>query len=787
MARNTRAFLAHSGNHGDCTEPLTVHLGKVAERAQRFAVPFGAGDHAYLAGLLHDLGKYADRFQRYLRQGSGDRPGNHATMGALLAIARYGENGVFPATAIDGHHGGMDFLLTRPEAGRRAEAIHRGTVQVTEASAELLLQRLGEDGIALPAALEGFAPNEMDADDMLDARMLFSALVDADFLETEAHFEGNADCPRRYRPTGPPLDASRALRAVADHVAELQCQGSFEDPMNAMRQALRQACLKAAELPPGLLTLSAPTGAGKTLAMLTFALAHAAKHDLGQIVLVMPYLNIIDQTARLYQEVFSAERGFPEGYVLEDHSLAAARQEDGGEESDEQGRRLRRLLSENWDAPIILTTNVKCLESLMSNRPGACRKLHRLARSVLLFDEVQTLPRHLAPASLAGLSRLSNRYSASIVLATATQPAFEQLDASVREVSSAGWQPKPLVPAEIEAQMYQAAAGRTEIHWDHQTPMTLEALANRLAHEPAEQWMCIVNLKRHATALVELLRLAGIEHLAHLSTAMCPRHRQDLLGRIRSDLDPASPQPVRLVSTQCVEAGVDVDFAAVYRAMAPLEAIAQAAGRCNRHGRRGQAGRVCVFKPDPQGRALYPPGAYAHAADVTEAFVTRKLRDGIAPEAMIHDPRVMRAYFRELYALAGTDLGADAGAQALRKAMAATNFRKVAQIYRLIDAQTVNVLVPYNQTEFDRLREEILASGPRRPGALRQWIARARPLTVTVYATRLDGPLRQHLEPVYFSPNPASHEQPDWYLALPSLQYDTTLGLVVPKEMERVV
>jgi CRISPR/Cas system-associated endonuclease/helicase Cas3 len=291
----------------------------------------------------------------------------------------------------------------------------------------------------------------------------------------------------------------------------------------------------------------------------------------------MPFLSIIDQTARLYRKLFS---DFPDHYILEDHSIAQGghEHEDGSQGQGSEDDRLRRHLAENWDASIILTTNVRCLESLMSNRTSDCRKLHRMAKSVVLFDEVQTLTRDLAVVTLGTLSRLCHRFNATVLFATATQPAFEHLDKPVREIAAAGWTPRPLLPKDSEIRLFEVAAKRTSVHWEHETPIDLVTLADRLADESSDQWLCIVNLKRHAQQLSEMLRERVPEGLTHLSTSMCPAHRQRVLADVERRL--LENQPVFLVSTQCVEAGVDIDFPVVYRALAPLEAIAQAAGRC---------------------------------------------------------------------------------------------------------------------------------------------------------------------------------------------------------------
>jgi CRISPR-associated endonuclease/helicase Cas3 len=482
---------------------------------------------------------------------------------------------------------------------------------------------------------------------MLDARMLFSALVDADFIATEGHFNGAVAQPYIPREEGPALDIDNALAALGRYVAEVRKRHA-DDPISPLREQLYSAAVTAAMDSPGAFTLTAPTGCGKTLAMLAFALHHAKQHRLRRIILVMPFLNIIDQAAKIYRAIFSEKGGFPENTVVEHHSLAGRR--GGSAEGDDNGRNYpARLLSENWDAPIILTTTVQFFESLMACKTSPCRKLHRIAGSVVLFDEAQSLPPRLAAGSLATVSRLadsSGPYRTSIVLATATQPAFDLLDRRIRERSlSPGWKPREIV--EENAALFQGVSSRVAATWRHETPIDLDGLALEIAR--LRRVLCIVNLKRHAVRLATKLRELGAQGLLHLSTNLCPAHRDKVLRRI--DARMKRGEPICLIATQCVEAGVDLDFPVVYRALAPLEAIAQAAGRCNRHG-IGATGRLIVFKPLDSGR-LYPPG-YGAAVQATESFlkIVARTRDGSAVD-IINSPALLRRYYEHLYGLTG--------------------------------------------------------------------------------------------------------------------------------------
>ncbi|MFW6154695.1 MAG: CRISPR-associated endonuclease Cas3'' [Planctomycetota bacterium] len=786
MERASRdPFLAHSANRGGRPEPLREHIQHVACRAASFGETLGFAEEAEAIGLLHDLGKYADRFTRRLTEDPGRPAGNHATAGAFLALQCYKHLGAMPAAAILGHHTGLAMLDARWKAW--AESLNRSMQadpsSVTEPDVGLLFARFREDGFAFPRFHGALKRQGIDSDDMIDTRMLFSTLVDADYIETEAHFEGDREHPRRYRPEGPPLQPRRALAFVRKHVRQLNTSSPADSNMNAVRRDLYGCCQSAAERRPGLFTLAAPTGSGKTLSMLAFALKHAACHGHRRIVVVMPFLNIIDQTAMLYRQLFSPDKGFHRGFVLEDHSLAGVPGHNDAQDHDED---LRRMLAENWDAPIVLTTTVRCLESLMSNRPSDCRKLHRLAGSILLFDEVQTLPRELTVATLASLSRLSDRFGATVLFATATQPAFDHLDGSVRRIASAGWSPGDLLRRSARRDWFHIAAQRTTVHWEHRTPLPLETLAERLAADPAEQLMCIVNVKRQAQDLARRLARRGIKGVAHLSTSMCPLHRQHALAKVAAALAANPHQAVRLISTQCVEAGVDIDFPVVYRALAPLEAIAQAAGRCNRHGTRPDRGRLHVVKPQTDdGRICYPPG-YRQAVAATECFVDQTLNAGATAESLLHDPEHLRAYYKTFYDLTGTGKAADGKEAALFKAMREADFRKVAHLYRLIADERINVLVPYDKALFDRLVDAISSDEPRPPGFLRRWIAEARPITVSIYKGSNDAPVLRRLRSIWFSRRPAVGDEPDWYVAGPDLDYDPLVGLPENREFQHI-
>jgi CRISPR-associated endonuclease/helicase Cas3 len=739
-------YFAHSGNDRGDWNPLRCHLKVVADRARRFAEVFGVGDDAYLAGLLHDLGKYGDLFQERLK---GKEKGlDHWSIGASVCLEKYRSDNT--AMAVQGHHLGLQWW-EREELRKLLPAELERHIppgkRLTEKDRNVLLGRFQADGLTLPVKAYGTPTESKSAAAMLDLRMLFSALTDSDYLSTEEHF--NPDAARMRQPSAE-LRPAEAVEALDRHLESLAARVESSSAVAAMRRDLLEACRAAGDGEPGLFTLTAPTGAGKTLSTLAFALRHAKKNGLRRIVVVMPFLSIIDQTARVYREALAdmAAGGVTERYLLEHHSLAAETAEGEGESP-----RLRGMLAENWDAPIVVTTSVQFLESLFSNSPAACRKLHRLARSVVLFDEVQTLPLKVVLPTLAALSHFATRYGSSVVFSTATQPAFRHLDSQVRQYCTNGWSPREIVPNELR--LFERAH-RVRVEWPQRGERTnWEELAGHFAG--LSQVLCIVNLKRHARDLFHLLTPQWGDDAFHLSTAMCPKHRAAVLTEVRTRLERGAR--CALVATQCVEAGVDLDFPAAFRALGPLDAIAQAAGRCNRNGKLA-TGVLRVFRPEDEG---YPPGVYKQAADLTGILLNRA--EGLS----IDDPSAFEEYFRSLYSIAKLE------DRLLLEAIRSKHFPNVRKYYHIIEQDSVNVLVAYDRERYEELAEEA-----RQKGLSRDWVMRARPYTVSCF--RRDTATAM-VEPVRLRDRDRTPSD-DWFLYLLDKHYDPQTGLCIPKELE---
>ncbi|MDX9719427.1 MAG: CRISPR-associated helicase Cas3' [Myxococcota bacterium] len=741
-----QARLAHSANEHGVEQSVAAHLTGVSALARKLGEPLGLGDVAALAGVLHDLGKYGDLFQARLRNEAAHI--DHWSLGAWAALVEH--RSVAAALAVAGHHVGLGRGDKQSLGGLNPSRLckqHPQRLRLSATGTDELWKHFESDGLARPSMTEAGTIGEHTGD-MVDVRMLFSTLVDADFLDTEAHFQASSASENTLRAEGPRLDARAALAILERHVEQVRQRSWAAPSVNAMRDDLWLACLQGAELPPGIFTLSAPTGTGKTLAMLAFALKHALQNEMRRIVLAIPFLSIIEQTASILRSVF--ERDLGHDFVLEHHSLAGMGAETAQTDAEQAAQRATRALTENWDAPLIVTTNVQLLESLFSNRPSACRKLHRLARSVILFDEAQTLPVGLAVPTLAALDRMVRRFNATVVFATATQPAFEHFDPVLVARERASWRPIELVSPSLR--LFERAS-RTSVEWPKADERReLAEVARSLVDE--EQALCIVNLKRHAASLFELTQEAA-DGVLHLSTSLCASHRQQVLQEVRERLNRGAR--CILVSTQCVEAGVDVDFPVVYRAFGPLEAIAQAAGRCNRNGRLAR-GRVVVFVPSEE---CYPSVAYEHGASVLKLMLER-----CNATLGLDDPVVFQDYYRQFYGLARPETQREE----LTAAIANQDYPETARLYRLIEQDSVHVLVPWDASAFAKLRDEA-----HDRGISKGWMRRAQHHVVAVPRHVSSQSLATCLEPL---PLWRTHQpSPDWFALTDVTAYDPFIGL----------
>lgn len=660
-------YLAHSKNAEDKAQPLSDHLRQVAQIAASFADVFGASDEAYLAGMLHDLGKASAEFQDYLaRCNEAKQHGDlvpvsrtdHKLAGVRQALL-FGEDAGVLGIPILGHHGGMPD--NEVVEAKFKEAKEQSDLQQITERALALLPPFPCLRFRLPKHVQN---NSLALDFLI--RMLFSCLVDADFLDTERHFKGDKACVRSRAPS-----LSTLWVRFQNNQVNFQREAA-ETNVNKVREKLYVACLDAADRPQGVFRLTVPTGGGKTRSGMAFALKHAIRHGLRRIIIAIPYTSIIDQNARKYREIF-----WPTS-VLEHHSALII--PDGEGYSEEKLR--MELAAENWDAPIVVTTTVQLFDSLFSNETSKCRKLHNIANSVLIIDEVQTLPLHMLQPILDVLKELVAHYGVSLVLSTATQPALSgdspYLSGFVNPVEIVH-DPDRYFKA-LERVVYEVAA----------EPWSWEQVVVNI--RAREKVLCVVNSRKDAR---ELFTLLDDSEALHLSALMCPAHRKNVLEQIRARL--AGDLPCRVVSTQVVEAGVDLDFPCVMRALGPLDRIVQAAGRCNREGKLlPDLGKMIVFIP-AEGSA--PRGNYRLEMQVASTSIAESSGD-------LNDSTVMERYFADVYQTARKK-GLDA--KEINKSRYAGNFEQTARAGKLIEDDTVPLLVRFKQkqTEIAELLSEI--------------------------------------------------------------------------------
>jgi CRISPR-associated endonuclease/helicase Cas3 len=672
---------AHSldGRPASEWEPLSHHLARVGERAATFASVFGWAEAARAAGQLHDIGECSAAFQAYIarsRDGAagGRRGPDHSTAGARAAVAIYPHPaGRLLAFGIAGHHAGLadgKELDRRLDDDYTIEPYYGWQAHGGEPPAAAVL---------VPPKDFDFQHNKAFTAAFL-TRMLFSCLADADFLETEVFYTRAKGEPPVERGgfTGIMTLRDRLRRHMTDKRTAAPVSS-----INALRDRVLDHAIAKAALSPGLFTLTVPTGGGKTLASLSFALEHAALKGMDRVIYVIPYTSIIEQTAQVFREAFDTKDDVLEHHTSFDWEAATTAQV-GVAEADDEGPggidKLRRA-AENWDAPVVVTTAVQFFESLFANRGSRCRKLHNLASAVIVLDEAQTLPIRLLRPCMAALDELCRNYRASVVLCTATQPALREKDGFKGGLKID--EDRELAP---EPQALYTALKRVTVETLAE-PVADVLIAARFSEQP--RMLCIVNSRAHARSLFETIR--RLPGALHLTTLMCPRHRRAVLQTVRTRLDPKNPQPVRLVATSLIEAGVDVDFPEVWRAAAGLDSIAQAAGRCNREGRL-EMGRTVVFVP-----------AEEKSPRVMEAYwqatrsVLRKYDDLLGLEAV-------EAYFRELYwqkgpeALDAVDVDGRHGILAAIRERGrdfSFPFRGIADAFRMIDEIMVPVIVPW--------------------------------------------------------------------------------------------
>ncbi|MCG8350084.1 MAG: CRISPR-associated helicase Cas3' [Chloroflexales bacterium] len=665
---------------------LDEHILNVAAMSRDFAAAFGAEDLAYWLGIWHDLGKCNPAFQDYLKrcvtepEHRGHGPDHKA------AGAKYAQKHMEPLSLlVQGHHGGLKSPTEYKNWLAEKEKEHGSAIDIALDAARALLPALDPPlPLPLPSTMR---TNRHAAEFFL--RMLFSTLVDADFLDTEYHFNKNKTALRGSGVT---------LAELWERLEQQQRQFSGQDQrvVTRARHAIYEACLAAASLPPGWFRLTVPTGGGKTRSGMAFALRHALEHQLQRIIVAVPFISITEQTADTYRAIFGAgDDDAP--VVLEHHS--SAQQTRGEHDEFTPGQQWARLAAENWDAPIVVTTTVQLFQSMFACGTSPCRKLHRLAKSVIILDEAQALPPHLLKPILDGLTQLTTHYGATVVLSTATQPAFEAIPL-FQQV-----QGREIVP---EPKQWFDALRRVAYDWRTQQTLSWGEIADLLWAE--QQVLAIVNTKKDALALLDAL---NDPQALHLSTLLCGAHRRTVIAEVKRRL--VAGEPCRLVSTQVVEAGVDLDFPCVVRALGPLDGVIQAAGRCNREGRLDR-GRVLIVRP---AEGSTPKGAYRVGVGITESLLGAGALD-------VDDPAIPARYFRKLFETVETDR------EGIQKLRAQLNYSDVAKQFRMIDDDTEDVIVFYGSEAEQKAVQGAINTLCHNPALARGILRRLRPYMVSL-------------------------------------------------------
>lgn len=656
--------------------PLIDHLNGTAAHAKQHGAKLGLADYAYWLGRWHDLGKYRPNFQNYLRglkRFTNHEDKSHKWAGA--AWANQVRGGALIAWLIGSHHGGL------LDCAAIADLLkNQGQTELDEvlATGRVPADLLKKPVLSLPPRFTGKVPHVTIE---LLLRFLFSILVDADHSDTAGHFDPDLHTTRSE------LTNQQHSLAELKHKLDTHLAG-FADapdtPVNRVRAQVLQHCRAAAGQAPGCFSLTVPTGGGKTLASMAFALDHALaastpdQTPFERIIVVLPFTSIIEQSAQVYRDIFGDDN------VLEHHANWEA--DEGDPTTRTRADYRHKLLCENWDAPIIVTTAVQFLETLHAHKPGRCRKLHRVLNSVIVMDEVQTLPTELLHVTLDSLAALVVDFRTSLVLCTATQPVLH--DATLidnryspdsRDYYHVLPAPKPIIPPDVERTLF-AQMRRVCVHppLEEKHPPDWSGLVTRV--EVFDQVLIIVDRRQGA---FELATLLGDDWL-FLCGNMLPMHRSWVIDEVKRRL--AAGEACRLVSTQIIEAGVDVDFPVVFRALAGYDALAQSAGRCNRNGlRRDEQGKPRLgdfhvfLGPKPPPRGLLKTGYEIARSGFIQGPVD------------LGDPQLFPSYFREFYRLAPTD-GTELMPLRSKRAL-----RQLGENYRLINnEQQVAVVVPWS-------------------------------------------------------------------------------------------
>jgi len=640
-------FLAHSQNNEGSLHSLSSHLAGVAEKMVSFTDNPVYKNIFKITGLLHDFGKYQPAFQKYLVEGGRRGSVPHANLGAAFA-KKYRQ--IEAAFTIDGHHKGLpDKADLQDDCAEFKEPDH--ILYATIKDVFLKDIQLQEND------LEYKPLNVSPAERELFIRYLFSALTDADWLDTEKHF--NTDVSEKR--AAPEFDAEWLIEKLEEEINRKDKEGYI----NQLRNKVRNFAVNKAEGNIGFYSMTLPTGMGKTLASMNWALQHARHNQFKRIIIVLPFISIIDQTAKELKRIFGEE------WVLEHHSNynedESVNKEIASENLSPEAY-AKRLATENWDYPVIVTTSVQFFESLFGNKPSRCRKVHNIAQSVVIFDEVQTLPKELVLSTLSLLRNIQKVMDTSFLFCTATQPAFEKTENfnGIENIVSLVENPKEVF--DVTKRVSYSSVNQYQ-------PISISDLVNVVLKKDISV-LNIFNTKKHALLFYKEIRDKSDFRTFHLSTSMYPAHRKRVIENIRECL--GNKEKILVASTQLIEAGVDFDFPCVFREIAPLESIIQSAGRCNREGKMDNLGEVYIFSLEDHSA---PNRQYRSLAEFANSMYKGN-------EELLFEHDFFGEYYRKVFQLFIPEDKFN-----IEQNQQNFNFKKVAESYHLIDNVTTPVFI----------------------------------------------------------------------------------------------
>lgn len=700
-------YIAHMKE--DRIQTMEEHLKGTAELAGGFADKFGKRDWGYCCGMLHDIGKYSVDFQEKIR-GKHNRGVDHSTAGARVCTEKGGKYS-FLEYCIAGHHAGLADYGSRFDNSGDSTLMGRRQKKISDYTAyqnEIEIPEIISDPFDLKKT------TNPDFSMSVFMRMIYSCLVDADYLDTEAFMSEE----KTERNSG---ESIKILFGKLVNYVSAWLKNQETDTINGRRTEILKGCMEKGNCKKGLFSLTVPTGGGKTIASLAFALRHAMVNKMDRVIYVIPYTSIIEQNAKVFQEILGEDN------VLEHHCNVDY------ESSDEF--RAMKLATENWDKPVVVTTNVQFFESLFSNKSSKCRKLHNIINSVIIFDEVQMLPNSYLKPCIAVLEELLNNYGTSIVLCTATQPALQSF--FHRNISV----------IELCPRMNEQFRFFKRVKYENIGVITEEFLITQLQGE--RQALCIVNTKKRAQSLYKELKSEGVYHL---STSMYPIHRKRILSEIRKRLQ--NDEKCIIVSTSLVEAGVDLDFQSVYRELAGVDSMIQAAGRCNREGKnKVEKSKVHIFRFEGQENVL----GQRQQIDVAKSL----LADG----RKFEDMGTITKYFEMLYHIRGEELDKKKILDEFTNKNLKYNFAQVGKEFKLIDQNTKTIFINCEDAA-EEIYRELQYKGFTRAG-----MRKASQYCISVY-----DPVFDYMQKAGMI-RPVSEEIEDFYVLLDNNRYTEGMGL----------